>query len=128
MSLVKFSFKPDPIPELQQKVRHLYDIHQLLEKERLGLFLESVDFEILLLKVAKDDFISYPNDNQWLFKSPKDALLFAEPAHTWQLIRKTYFSDFKTLVYGQLPPEDLILKTLNQVAQRMKEIHWNIHR
>ncbi len=57
MSLVRFSYSENPISALQQKVRHTYDLHQLLMDETLLAFFQSNEFEVLLLKVAQDDSV-----------------------------------------------------------------------
>jgi predicted nucleotidyltransferase component of viral defense system len=126
MSLVKFCFKPDPIFDLNNKVRHIYDIHKLLNDNDIYAFFKSPAFEIMLLKVANDDFVSYKNDNEWLHNHPAKAILFSEIDQTWNQIRKTYQTDFKALVYGQLPLETTILKTLQEIAIRIQPIEWNV--
>jgi predicted nucleotidyltransferase component of viral defense system len=128
MSLVKFCFKPDPIVDLNNKVRHIYDIHKLLMDKDLYHFFESPAFETMLLKVANDDFLSYRNDNEWLYHHPATAILFSETARTWNQIRKTYQTDFKTLVFGKLPLESAVLETLQCVARRLQGIEWTIRK
>lgn len=55
MSLVRFSHTDKPIEDLRQKIRHIYDIHQLLIVEELSAFLDAEAFETMLKKVAQDD-------------------------------------------------------------------------
>jgi predicted nucleotidyltransferase component of viral defense system len=128
MSLVKFCFKPNPILDLNNKVRHVYDIHKLLNDKDVYTFFQSPAFETMLLKVANDDFVSYKNDNEWLHNHPAKAILFSETDKTWNQIRKTYQTDFKALVFGQLPLETNILKTLHEIALRIQPIEWMIDR
>jgi len=76
MSLVRFSYSPDAIGDLQRKIRHIYDLHHLLLQKELENFFHSVDFESMLLKVAKDDITSFRNNNEWLNHHPSNSLVF----------------------------------------------------
>lgn len=126
MSLVKFSYSYQPIDVLKRKVRHTYDLHKLLEIEQLSEFFNSVEFEKMLIKVANDDVISYKNRNNWLVNHPKDSLIFDKLETTWEELKKTYNNEFKNLVYGRLPTDTIVLKTMKQIKDRLQTIKWNI--
>ena len=64
MSLVRFSYGENPIDDLKKKIRHTYDLHQLLQQDEFLKFLQSKDFDEMLLKVANDDVNSFKNNNQ----------------------------------------------------------------
>ncbi|HLW08641.1 MAG TPA: nucleotidyl transferase AbiEii/AbiGii toxin family protein, partial [Marinilabiliaceae bacterium] len=51
MSLVRFSYSKKPIEDLKNKIRHVYDLHQLLLKDEFMDFFDSKDFEEMLLRV-----------------------------------------------------------------------------
>ena len=126
MSLVRFSFTEQPIIDLNKKVRHIYDIHKLLENEATCVFFDSNRFDEMLLKVANDDIISFKNNNSWLSNHPVKAIIFSDITNTWHLIRETYNTTFKDLVFGKLPSENEILGTLQRVANRLRDITWTI--
>ena len=126
MSLVRFSFEENPIPKLNDKIRHIYDIHQLLKNEAIDTFFHSQDFDEMLLKVANDDIRSFKSNNAWLVKHPATALIFSDIDKTWQQLKRTYETTFAALVYGKLPDEKAILQTLEEVSVRLKSIKWTI--
>jgi Nucleotidyl transferase AbiEii toxin, Type IV TA system len=126
MSLVRFSFTENPIFDLNNKVRHIYDIHKLLQDTPTHQFFNSGEFETLLLKVAHDDVKSFRNNNAWLSNHPLKALIFSDTLNTWNQIKQTYNSDFKALVFGELPKEKDMLNTLNYVSNRLEAIKWTI--
>ena len=101
-------------------------MHQLLQHDEFSNFLNSSDFEHMLLKVAKDDMTSFKNNNSWLIHHPAEALLFKDPENTWGELKATYNSDFKSLVYGTMPVEKEIQDTLVNIQNRLKSIEWNI--
>ena len=125
MSLVRFSFTENPIIDLNNKVRHIYDIHKLLTVIGMKDFFISKRFESMLLTVTNDDVISF-KDNDWLANHPSTALIFSDRNNTWNQIRNTYLTTFSELVYGEFPTEEEILITLYQISERLKPINWII--
>jgi len=126
MSLVRFSQTLEPINDLRNKIRHTYDIHLMLGNNKLKTFFRSNEFETMLLQVANDDITSFKNNNKWLTNHPAKAIIFSETTDTWNKIKDVYISSFSELVFGEIPPEAEILKTLTAVADRLKPIDWNI--
>lgn len=126
MSLVRFSYAENPITDLKNKLRHTYDIHLLLKVDEVKTFFNSSDFDNMLLLVAKDDKESFKSKNEWLDNHPKDALLFKDINNVWNELENTYLKEFSNLVYGDLPASSAILETLKTVANRLREIEWNI--
>ena len=124
MSLVRFSHTDDYIRDLNLKIRHIYDIHQILTDSQLTNFFETPSFENLLIKVAKSDVHSFKNNNNWLLKHPNEAIIFSETQSVWNELSKTYYGTFSNLVYGRLPNETEILLTLKKVAKRIENIDW----
>lgn len=126
MSLVRFSYSEDPITDLKNKIRHVYDLNQLLSEKELFTFFKSKEFENVLLKVAQDDVISFKNNNEWLKYHPVDSLIFGNPEKVWNDLKSTYEFDFKNLIYGSFPKETDLLETLSQIKKRVSSIEWNI--
>ena len=126
MSLVRFSYSATPMDDLRMKIRHVYDLHKMLEEQELDSFFNSSQFETLIRKVGQDDMQSFRNNNEWLVRHPAEALLFRDVEHCWDGLRATYTGDFSGLVYGELPGEQQILATLIRIKERLQEVEWNI--
>lgn len=126
MSLVRFSYTENPIDDLKKKIRHTYDLHQLLQQKEFIDFLNSTAFDKMLLKVANDDAVSFRNNNQWLNHHPGEAIVFKELDNVWKEMKTIYNSDFKNLVYGALPAEGDVYATLNSIKNRLAAIEWII--
>lgn len=126
MSLVRFSYGENPIDDLKKKIRHTYDLHQLLKQEEFLKFFQSTAFDEMLLKVANDDVASFKNNNQWLVYHPNEALIFKDLESVWNELKTIYNGDFKNLVYGEFPKEEAILETLKMIQERLKAISWTI--
>lgn len=127
MSLVRFSYGDSPIEQLKQKIRHIYDLHQLLTNETFLSFFNSNAFNEMLLKVAEDDVVSFKNNNKWLENHPSDSLIFAAPSVIWSKLKSTYETDFKFLVYGDFPNGKRLLATLEMIRDRLLQIKWTIN-
>ncbi len=126
MSLVRFSYEPNSVEDLKKKIRHTYDLHQLLQQPSLFDFFNSPAFDEMLLKVANDDIVSFKNNNQWLIHHPNESLMFKDLDIIWAELRTAYVGDFKYLVYGVFPAEELILDTLKAIKSRLAKVNWTI--
>lgn len=126
MSLVRFSYGENAIDDLRKKVRHTYDLHQLLKQQAFSKFFNSTVFEDMLLKVANDDVASYKHSNEWLLNNPGEALLFKDLENVWAALKVVYTGEFKNLLYGALPDEAAILATLRRIKERLATIKWTI--
>ncbi len=126
MSLIRFSYTTNPINDLKNKIRHIYDLNRMLTNKEIFNFFNSQEFDKLLLIVANEDRRSFKNNNKWLKKHPTQALVFTERNDVWNKLKNTYFSTFNKLVYGKLPSDNEILQTLNNLYNRMENIEWKI--
>lgn len=126
MSLVRFSYTENPLEDLKKKVRHTYDLHKLLQHEKIQEFFNSPVFEVMMLKVANDDVVSFRNNNQWLVHHPSEALIFKDLESVWEELKPVYSSDFANLVYGVLPKDEEILQSLVVIQSRLRPITWTI--
>ena len=124
MSLTRFSYSEKPIEDLNFKIRHIYDITRLLTDNDLLQFVESSEFDKMLLRVAKDDVHSF-KQNKWLKKHPKDAIIFAKSKEIWEELKLVYHNKFKDLVYGKLPSNEEILSALNKIVCRISTVDWS---
>lgn len=126
MSLVRFSYGERPIDDLKNKIRHTYDLHQLLQQKEFFNFLNSSDFGAMLLKVANDDVKSFRNNNEWLVHHPNKSLMFKNLSNVWSQLEATYNGSFRDLVYGDFPSSDVVLYTLESIRERMSAVSWNV--
>jgi hypothetical protein len=111
---------------LGRKIRHTYDLHQLLQQEEFQEFFYSEKFDLMLLKVASDDIVSFKSNNKWLEHRPENAIIFANLYETWNAIKNIYVNNFSDLVYGNFPDESEIYKTLQLIRDRLSKVDWKI--
>lgn len=126
MSLVRFSYGEKPMDDLKKKIRHTYDLHQLLKQAAFSAFFHSTAFDEMLLKVGNEDVASFRNNNGWLIHHPMEALIFKDLDNVWSGLKIIYDGDFRNLVFGDLPKEDAVLGTLKMIRERLKAVSWSI--
>ena len=126
MSLVRFSRSNEPITELRNKIRHVYDIHQMLKDVEIQQFFSSAAFDEMLLIVGRDDMSGFRNNNKWILEQPAGALIFDKPQQTWKKLSSAYNGNFRDLVTGEFPPEKALIETLSTVGDRLRKINWDI--
>ena len=129
ISLVRFSYTENPFEDLSNKVRHTYDLKLLMKLDTIKDFVNSALFDNMLLQVAKDDDKAIPNDKNWLYNHPKNALIFSETEMVWNTLKKVYSgSKFNELLIGKVKPpnENEVFETLVFLSKRIEEIEWDI--
>ena len=126
MSLVRFSQTENYINDLKNKIRHTYDINQLLKEKEIEKYFESEEFIEMLLNVAEDDISGFKNNNEWLNNHPSSSRIFSDTEKIWNEIKVAYSKDFRGLVNGEFPTENEILQSLIRIRDRIKDIEWNI--
>ncbi len=123
MSLVRFSCGDAPLELLKNKIRHIYDLHQLLEREEYDLFFDSAEFEVLLKKIARSDLETL-NHSDWIYSHPADAWVFKNAESVWKELEPVYSGSFRDLVYGVLPPQEQLMKVMCRIRDRMRSFDW----
>ncbi len=129
ISLVRFSYTENPLEDLSNKVRHTYDLTLLMKLYTIKDFVNSALFDTMLQQVAKDDDKAIPNDKNWLYNHPKNALIFSQTEMVWNTLKKFYSgSKFNELLIGTTKPpnENEVFETLVFVSKRIEEIEWDI--
>jgi len=129
ISLVRFSYTENPLEDLSNKVRHTYDLTLLMKRDEIMSFVNSDLFDTMLLQVAKDDDKAIPNDKNWLYNHPKDALIFSEIEMVWNTLKKVYSgSKFNELLIGKSKPpaENEAFETLVFLSKRIEDIEWDV--
>jgi predicted nucleotidyltransferase component of viral defense system len=124
MSLVRFSHTTSPYIDLAKKIRHVYDIHMILQHPDMYAFLRSAAFDKMMVSVGKDDIEGFKNNNRWLSAHPREAIIFSSPAKTWEAIKSPYRTTFKDLVMGELPADTELIKSLELVSSQLATMKW----
>lgn len=125
LGLIRASHHRNPIEELRNKIRHVYDLERILRKEGITEFLCSLAFFEKVNEVKNDDSSNHEFSGDWINRPLMSSIFFKEIEKTWKQLEFTYFNDFAPLVYGVLPNSNEIIRTLKMISIRMKEYDKN---
>ena len=115
-AVLDFTYEEDPIAELSNGIRHIYDIMKLYNDEEVYLFFNSEDFNCLCNKVVvENDFFGKRKDRRYSETMLKDI-------NTLEKVKNTYKNEFSKLVFGELPDFEKIKEALLSII--MQVVIW----
>lgn len=119
LALARASYHAEPIQQLQNKIRHVYDLHILMSPSNLGGFVASPQLDDLLRLVQQDDAGSREFQGAWNAHPLSNALIFQEDNELWLSLEKTYATSFAAMVYGPLPPIQSVRESMSALKRRL---------
>lgn len=119
LGVIKDSYSDDPVAKLSDRIRHLYDICQILKHDEYRRFVAGEDFKPLCALCIEDEKAGFfANSN--CFEYPLvDAPIFSE-FESWRVSLGTIYTGvFSSLVYGELPTMNEIEETLSFIKKNL---------
>lgn len=110
----------DPVETLRTRVRHLYDIFFLLQDADIASFVASEAFFQTLSSVKEDDSNHHEFQGAWAKQPVTTAMIYQDKPELWEQLKGTYQGSFKTMVYGALPPLNMVRMTFQKFAERLR--------
>lgn len=80
------------------------------------------DFNELLENVKEDDRLSFKANTEWLDQPIGKALIFQKPKELWSALSPSFYGEFSKLLYGEVPTESEVSKTLNVLSKRISPL------
>lgn len=115
LSLVRLSY--EGTEKVRGKIRHFYDIHQLLNQTDLkGKILIEENFKILRWAMG-DDAANEIFAGDWLEKPLSDSPLFKDFDSFWKELESTYTSELSELVWSELPKPALVVSSFKEIKR-----------
>lgn len=121
MGLVRAGHSDNPMEFLQEKIRHIYDLHMLLETKEIKALLNS-GFDMMINAVLEDDRKNSQFQGLWMEKKFSDSLLFKNPKEVITKLDSYYHNMFSSLVYGKLPKIDDLIVSIETISKKLKKI------
>lgn len=120
LAVIRASYHKTPIKQLQLKVRHFYDLHQMMKSPQLQGFIESDELFQILRAVQADDARNHEFQGEWADKPLTQSLIFQDE-ELWTKIESTYNHSFAQLVYGNLPSLSEVKTSINTLGHRLAD-------
>lgn len=106
MGLVRAGHESDALSNLRGRIRHFYDIVMIMRENQFRNFVDSDAFVEMMADVARWDRRPIPGASAWLDPPLREAMIIADPASLWGVIRSEFRGNFREMVYGDSIPED----------------------
>lgn len=119
LALTRASYHPQSVAQLQAKIRHTYDLYQLLQMPEIQAFVAGDEFFSTLRDVQAEDAKNSEFQGAWAAE-PLAAARIYHDATLWQQLESTYTGAFKSMVYGPLPALEDVRQALLQLADRLQ--------
>ena len=119
LGMIKDSYHETPTTQLANRIRHLYDIHQILQHKQYRDFVTGSNFRPLCEICIRDDQTGFLAQARYLEKPLTEAPLFSSFNDWMVTLKMTYTGVFSDLVYGDLPPIEAIGDTLQFVKKHL---------
>lgn len=119
LALVRASYHETPILQLQNKIRHAYDLHIMMQQQHLGAFVASDEFFTMIDAAQHDDLNSQEFTGDWHNSALSSSLFFQDKDEVWEQLQQTYEGPFARLVYGELPQLSDIRKSIRVLNSRL---------
>ncbi|KOO59968.1 hypothetical protein WH43_01190 [Rheinheimera sp. KL1] len=117
MGMIKASYGDNQVNNINNKIRHLYDIYYLLTDQFTKDFLQSPEFIQMVRKVIDTDRRTFNKSPLYWFDQPLSiAVVFANLESIWGDLVTTYNGDFKMMVIDKdLPTAEALFDMSQQI-------------
>ena len=112
VSLLRFSFAPQPVEGLKEKIRHFYDLHALLNDTECRTYLSQTFVADLKELWQHDQSVFFIPDN-WQGAEIEDAPLIKDFTQLWKELSDHYSEELGKLAYRPIPSPEEIAKSMS---------------
>ena len=121
VSLVRFSLAENPIPQLEAKIRHFYDLHYLYEDEECKEYLNGNTFKENFISLYNHDRELFDEPNGWNVRDIKESPLIYNLHGLWEQLEKRYYKELPPLAYSlSVPLPDKIISSLKEILHHIE--------
>lgn len=120
LGVIKDSYNEDPVAKLSDRIRHLYDICQILKHDEYRDFVTSEEFQPLCDLCIEDERAGFFEHSDCLEQPLAGAPIFSQFKDWRSSLDATYTGAFSDLVYGDLPTMGDIEETFDFIRKNLK--------
>lgn len=120
VSLIRFSFKENPVIGLSEKIRHFYDLYYLMNNTECFEFVASGSFKVQFDAILNHDKEMFEEPNGWQNRLTVESPLINNFSSIWQQIKEKYQNELSALAYRPIPNEKDIAKCFENLITKIK--------
>ncbi len=120
VSLIRFSFKENPVEGISEKIRHFYDLYYLIQHPECNEFVASGSFKKQFEDILQHDKVRFDEPIGWQSKSTLDSPLVIDFSTIWKQLRVKYQTELSALAYRPIPDEKDIENCFRELINNIK--------
>lgn len=117
LSLIRLSYFDDSIDKLRNKIRHFYDLYFLANSDACRHYLHTDEFLDQFERMFEEDKTKFEDPEIWLESPYTYAPILISFDKIWDELKDAYNTDFKLLVHGEFPEEELIANNFKTIIK-----------
>jgi hypothetical protein len=121
VALVRFSFDKKPIQGVAGKIRHLYDLHYLMQDEDCLSFVNRKSFKNDFTALLEHDKAIFDDPEGWRTKKYQDSPIVTDFDKLWENLKLVYTSELEKMAFKEIPNENNIKKSFKTLVNKLKE-------
>ncbi|MCH5215091.1 MAG: nucleotidyl transferase AbiEii/AbiGii toxin family protein [Muribaculaceae bacterium] len=123
VALVRFSLAQNPIPELEAKIRHFYDLYYLMEDAECVEYLHSGEFKKNFAALLQHDKELFDHPLGWRNKPFYESPLLTDFKAVWKELSPRYAAELPSLSYSlTIPTPSQLQTTLTPLLRHLGSI------
>lgn len=117
LSLIRLSYFEDRIDRLRIKVRHFYDLYFLSISDGCRDYMNTKDFLTQFNRMFEEDKTKFEDPEIWLTSPYTNSPILTCFDEIWNEVRGTYNTEFRLLVHGDFPEDELIANQFKTIIR-----------
>jgi hypothetical protein len=118
VSLIRFSFKENPVESISEKIRHFYDLYYLAKDPECIQFIASEVLKKQFDVILQHDRAMFEEPEGWQTKAISASPLVNDFSGIWQQAKEKYKTELSNLAYKPIPNEQDVEKCFRELIKR----------
>ncbi len=120
VSLIRVSFKENPIESISEKIRHFYDLYYLMKNRECIEYVASDSFKQQFDTILLHDKAKFEQPHGWQNKSVNESTLVTNFETIWKQLKGKYQTELSALAFRPIPNEKDVAKCFEGLIRRIE--------
>ncbi|MCH5244657.1 MAG: nucleotidyl transferase AbiEii/AbiGii toxin family protein [Lentimicrobiaceae bacterium] len=126
VSLFRCSLADQYISQLSSKIRHFYDLYQLLQDKECRDYLKNNVFLDDFKSLWQHDRMYFDKPNGWQDRKIESSPLLTDFQGVWSALQETYMNELPELAYRPIPDPTMVKKNLQELIDVIRPMQSQI--
>jgi predicted nucleotidyltransferase component of viral defense system len=120
VSLIRVSFKENPVESISEKIRHFYDLYYLMKNRECEEYSASDSFKRQFESILFHDRVIFEEPHGWKNKSVNESPLVTNFESIWEQLKGKYKTELSALAFRPIPNEKDVAKCFEGLIKRIE--------